>query len=293
MSSRLSSRRGSRIGSLILGMVVGGNALAVQVTYEFSATVDFVDPAASGFPSSLSGVNVGDSINGRVSYEASSPAAANPFGSVFGLATYYPLGNAEISIQVAGVLFDSWPGTLAAYVWNNDPTSAFPPGEFDGLIYSNTTMPNQLQFRIGNTILPTSTFPNEALPSGPVTGIYLCEFGLVNGGLWVRSNAWSLTQAIDETGDYNGDGNVGQDDFAFWMANFGADGNLAADGNGNGVVDAADFVVWRDRFGPLVGADEAAVVPEPATSPLFMIAVATVFCIPGICRPYSHRKDGS
>jgi hypothetical protein len=50
------------------------------------------------------------------------------------------------------------------------------------------------------------------------------------------------------SGDYDGNGTVGNEDYDLWRANFGTTA-AAADGNGNGVVDAADYVLWRDNLG--------------------------------------------
>jgi hypothetical protein len=57
---------------------------------------------------------------------------------------------------------------------------------------------------------------------------------------------------VTPSGDYYGNGTVGNEDYDFWRANFGTS-NAAADGNGNGVVDAADYVVWRDNQGSTGG----------------------------------------
>jgi hypothetical protein len=54
--------------------------------------------------------------------------------------------------------------------------------------------------------------------------------------------------AVSPSGDYDGNGTVGNEDYELWRANFGT-ANPAADGNGDGNVDAADYVVWRDNVG--------------------------------------------
>ena len=54
------------------------------------------------------------------------------------------------------------------------------------------------------------------------------------------------------SGDYDGNGSVGPEDYAAWQAAFGTN-SAAADGNSNGVVDAADYVVWRDNEGQVGG----------------------------------------
>lgn len=72
-------------------------------------------------------------------------------------------------------------------------------------------------------------------------------------------------------GDFDFDGDVDQDDYTVWQANYGATGDgLAADGNGDGVVDAADFTVWRDAA---ASAAASQAVPEPTALGLFLISM--------------------
>lgn len=88
-------------------------------------------------------------------------------------------------------------------------------------------------------------------------------------------------------GDYNGDGAIGQADYAYWRGTFGqsvASLGEGADGNSNGVVDAADYVFWRNRVstGAASGVEEMMretsislnIVPEPAT-----VVLACVFAL--------------
>jgi hypothetical protein len=80
-----------------------------------------------------------------------------------------------------------------------------------------------------------------------------------------------LTITYDLLGDYDGDGLVGQGDYAVWRGAYGQTGvDLAADGNGDGVVDAADYTVWRDH---LTGAATTAAVPEPIAIVMALLAV--------------------
>ncbi|QDU91442.1 hypothetical protein Pla175_48700 [Pirellulimonas nuda] len=50
--------------------------------------------------------------------------------------------------------------------------------------------------------------------------------------------------------DYDGNGTVGQEDYALWAETFGNDDfDVTADGNLDGVIDAADYTSWRDSLG--------------------------------------------
>jgi hypothetical protein len=84
--------------------------------------------------------------------------------------------------------------------------------------------------------------------------------------------AWWAASAIDpSTGDYDGNGSVGPEDYDVWKSNFGT--NFAdADGNGNGTVDAADYTVWRDNL----GSGSIAAVPEPSTAMLLLGLIGIV-----------------
>ena len=80
-------------------------------------------------------------------------------------------------------------------------------------------------------------------------------------------------------GDYNQNGTVDAADYVVWRKTFGESGtNLAADGNRNNQVDSGDFGVWRSHFGNASasgsGASSNAIVPEPATLLLLILATA-------------------
>jgi len=53
------------------------------------------------------------------------------------------------------------------------------------------------------------------------------------------------------TGDYDGNGSVGIEDFNLWRSGFGTTiaAGTGADGNRNGVIDGADYVIWRKNQG--------------------------------------------
>ena len=86
-----------------------------------------------------------------------------------------------------------------------------------------------------------------------------------------------LRSATHLAGDYDGNGNVGIEDYSLWKISFGSTTNLAADGNGDNRVDAADYTVWRDHVGQSAGGASFAngAVPEPASLVLLtFVAVA-------------------
>ena len=76
-----------------------------------------------------------------------------------------------------------------------------------------------------------------------------------------------LRSATYLAGDYDGNGNVGIEDYSLWKISFGSTTNLAADGNGDNRVNAADYTVWRDHVGQSAGGASFTngTVPEPAT----------------------------
>lgn len=262
----------------ILGVLVSHSAIAVEVTYKFTSTVSSISPSSSGFPASLNGVATGAPISGTIQYDAASPAGMNTQGSIFQLATYYPLTHVYVSINVAGVVFDTWSGQISAFVWNDDQTSPPSTTSYDGLLFVNITFPGDTRFKVGNTILPASTFSSETLPSGPVTGFHIAELGTTSS-TWLTSALFNLTQVPTVVGDYNVDWTVNQQDYQVWKAHFGATNYSVADGSGNGVVDARDYIVWRKALGHGAGNGAIAIdaVPEPATVGLLvMVTIASL-----------------
>ena len=78
-------------------------------------------------------------------------------------------------------------------------------------------------------------------------------------------------------GDYNGNGTVDATDYTVWRDTLGASvtAGQGADGNSNGTIDAGDYDFWRARFGNTVpGSGSSAVVPEPATVNLALLAIS-------------------
>ncbi len=129
--------------------------------------------------------------------------------------------------------------------------------------------------------------------AGQITGQ-----GIIND----KYHAYLLTPASLISGDYDGSGVVGPEDYDLWKANFGSTTMLAADGNGNFIVDAADYTVWRDNLGNSLGAGGgsalpsaeplSAAVPEPSSWMLLCLGfVAVAVRRAGSIRPGPRRHS--
>jgi hypothetical protein len=85
--------------------------------------------------------------------------------------------------------------------------------------------------------------------------------------------------SLKSRGDYNNDGVVDGADYAIWRKTIGSTTNLQADGNGSLNIDAADYIHWRNNFGapPGSGSDLSAAIPEPGTTMLMLVGLATLW----------------
>ena len=170
---------------VVLLLALPLSAAAEQVNYSFNTAIASVRPTASGFPGALSGVAVGDSVIGVLSYSTNSPSTPNIFPGDFGLATVYALQNFSLSLQIGSVTLDSWSGSPNAFVWNNKLLG-------DGLLFVNTTGPNQAQFQIGNLLLPPNIFADESLPTVSVGGSFVVSVGAPGSvDVWVQTAAFN------------------------------------------------------------------------------------------------------
>jgi hypothetical protein len=95
------------------------------------------------------------------------------------------------------------------------------------------------------------------------------------------------TFEIDEpvSGDYDGDGVVGAEDYVIWKTLYGRTVDVPgseADGNNDGFIDLADYTVWRDNLGtggppaPMAALPHAP-VPEAPTG-----LMASLACVVGV-----------
>jgi hypothetical protein len=82
-------------------------------------------------------------------------------------------------------------------------------------------------------------------------------------------------------GDYDGSGIVDAADYVVWRDSPEQTGaGLAADGNGNGQIDPGDYEIWKLHFGRTAAETSfvSAIVPEPSTSMLLVVALAGIRC---------------
>jgi len=120
---------------------------------------------------------------------------------------------------------------------------------------------------------------------------------LPNGGLEDSAGplGWNLSVSTPTSalGDYNGNGSVDAADYVLWRNG----GPLQNEVNTSGTVDASDYTAWRARFGNNTagsgsGSLEDRAVPEPSTSLLALLAIATTAEVSRIKRRLA-RNPGS
>lgn len=234
------------------------SAMASQVTYRFTTTVQTVNSAAPGFPASLAGVTVGSPVTGRVTYEGTSPSAANSFPLPYSLATYYPLNNSAVTLTINGVTLSTWTGPHVAFVWNNELIGG--AIQNDGLLFNNLAQPGSIMYRVGNLGLATSTLANEALPTTNLTGGYVLEMWTSGGSApWIRTVGWSgFTLAPPCPADISPsppNGSVNVDDLLSVINSWGVCGNptnCPADiwpAGGNDIVNLDDLLAVINGWG--------------------------------------------
>ena len=191
------TRRWLHVARMLLAfnvLVVPSVADAATITYQFSTTVAFIDSTAFGFPASLSGLAVDDTVTATFSFDDAAPAGSSPIsGSPFSNATYYALSGATFSANVDGVPFSLWAGIISAFVWNDDSSSGM-----DGVLFDNIAGPNTPHFQFGNQGLPLTTFTNESLPSTSSLGPLILEMGMFPSSqpfeLWFRTARFTMTE---------------------------------------------------------------------------------------------------
>lgn len=89
---------------------------------------------------------------------------------------------------------------------------------------------------------------------------------------------------VPEPGDYNHNGVVDAADYTIWRDTLGSTTDLRANGDNAGAsagkIDQADYDFWKSHFGNHAdsGAGATTAVPEPATLPLLLTGILTLYC---------------
>ena len=144
---------------------------AADITLEFTTTVHEID--TENAPETLSDVEPGDVVSGSITYDTESLSVTNPMPiSPYNTAAYYPDINGSFTVSIDGVIFSSWDGPVAAYVWNDVPVKN--PHNNDGLLFFNnfSSTEDTLLFQVINLSLSTDTFSDDGLPSSEPSGNY-------------------------------------------------------------------------------------------------------------------------
>lgn len=168
-----------------------GTAQAQTHSYTLSGTLTAVDPTAPAFPPALMNLTVGMPFEMRVSYPFASVPSPNPFSGLQGFASLYALSPYTATLTVGGHTLSSWSGPLglAAFVWNDDPIAT---SSNDGLLFTNVPATGEAQFRMGNLLLPSNLFSNEALPTQTLGGGFLLRLGSAGQTDWLFGEGSTL-----------------------------------------------------------------------------------------------------
>ena len=82
---------------------------------------------------------------------------------------------------------------------------------------------------------------------------------------------FELGPFIEQTADFDADGDAAGFDFLNWQRTLGSTIDRTADGNFDGRVDGADLAIWRQSFGQPTAAQT---IPEPSALVLALLAIA-------------------
>jgi hypothetical protein len=147
-----------------------------------------------------------------------------------------------------------------------------------------------LNFEIGSDILELGAaspefFSDDQLGRIKINGIPYSANDPGNGSAyWNRDELLQAqffnVDAIDLTGDYNGDNKVDAADYTIWRNNLGSSFLLPHRGQGiSGPVSNADYLAWKDNFGAGGGGGTIAIgVPEPASMLLVLFGLTLASC---------------
>lgn len=169
----------------------------------------------------------------------------------------------------------------------NDPASVFSPeavaawGDMSTLLsfYNQQIPTSDPRYRFG-MVRVSAQQPTWIPTDAALVDHMFLLFGLVES---VDPNFFTtyMIPAL-KPGDYNADGVVDQNDYAFWKANFASFSRLAADGSDNNQIDAGDYVIWRKGLAT-AGVSTSVRVPEPSISS-FLLSLGGIFFVASLRR---------
>jgi hypothetical protein len=165
----------------------------------------------------------------------------------------------------------------AAHVWD------FPWGKW--IVNANATQQSVdiAGFDARRRAIPGDSAKFKPLDANPLSGNWTSAIvpaspvQLPAFSQMILINPATCPNCLGVAGDYNGDGQITQQDYQSWRGEFGS-ANLAADGNRNGIVDAADYIVWRKALIAAGGASAAitsAAIPEPTSFVLGILGTSS------------------
>ena len=221
----------------------------------------------------------------------------------------------ETNAQLSG-LFQSVPGTLAAYQYQSDGIQTVQLPVDLTLNFSDDSPTSMLTATILKPIIGaqadgTPIYPIAAYFPVRVTGTsqngqdfrgdlldtqYLFDWQiepanegklLLNGHVYWAGGRIEVTTINNAllipavAGDYDRDGTVGGADYVMWRKNEGTMNTLPNDPDG-GTIGAAQYNTWRAHFGQVtgsgstVGSPSNAAVPEPTTGLLLLAGIVSL-----------------
>lgn len=135
-------------------------------------------------------------------------------------------------------------------------------GSFEMLLAPGESVESGDLFKLISYSSLSDTFDNLFLPT------------LDNGMEWEVTYGTNLLTAevveFSYEADFDGDGDVDNDDLVMWQGGFGAGSSSDADGDGD--TDGGDFLIWQRQFGSGVSpVASSSAVPEPSTALLLAL----------------------
>jgi cyclophilin family peptidyl-prolyl cis-trans isomerase len=175
---------------------------------------------------------------------------------------YQQYAEGTLAIDIRGTTVDTHYDRL------NVTTTAILEGKLEVSFINEFVPVPSNSFTVLTAAALVGNFTNYDLPDLPTSMFWT-----------VQKTATAITLSV-RGGDYDHNGIVNAADYTAWKSTYGntVTAFAAGDGNGDGKVDAADFTIWRNNFGQVAfagggsGGLSAAVVPEPTTGILAMVA---------------------